>query len=328
MWWAHSRQVLFSPRWRPFSLKTLKINRGSENSRVRPASNFIYLFIFTWFWFSRTHSHPSPEIVTILTNVTRFRFEKASLLETCSHRKTDAKEKKKSLLDIWGATVRIQTEDQTAGLDKKRWWQNNGKSDSLQISSSWLGERCCRSPEAARTAAGAGRGGCTPCPLCRWSRWLSAKTSGPMWVHVRKWIHFLPVLRQRPNTCSRLHDTEETYFAPQIFIQLWETCMNERIVVPFSLSILILTEKKWLMWSFNMMLPHSVPNIHSNSWRQAVMPFVPWLKKCCLSFHFSCLWLRMELTRCCSQQKCWLNLSLSFRFTKLIKWFHLFSSVG
>lgn len=95
MWWAHSRRVLFSPPWRPFSLKTLKINGGSENSQVRPASNFIYLFIFTWFWFSRTHSHPSPEIVTILTNVTRFRFEKASLLETCSHRKTDAKEKKK-----------------------------------------------------------------------------------------------------------------------------------------------------------------------------------------------------------------------------------------
>lgn len=201
MWWAHSRRVLFSPRWRPFSLKTLKINGGSENSRVRPASNFIYLFIFTWFWFSRTHSHPSPEIVTILTNVTRFRFEKASLLETCSHRKTDAKEKKKSLLDIWGATVRIQTEDQTAGLDKKRWWQNNGKSDSLQISSSWLGERCCRSPEAARTAAGAGRGGCTPCPLCRWSRWLSAKTSGPMWVHVRKWIEI------NPNTCTDISTT-------------------------------------------------------------------------------------------------------------------------
>lgn len=111
------------------------------------------------------------------------------------------KKKKKSLLDIWGATVRIQTDDQTAGLDKKRWWQNNGKSDSLQISSSWLGERCCRSPEAARTAAGAGRGGCTPCPLCRWSRWLSAKTSGPMWVHVRKWIEI------NPNTCTDISTT-------------------------------------------------------------------------------------------------------------------------
>lgn len=53
----------------------------AQNTQTIQPGLPLFCRVLTRLWFSRTHSHPSPETVTILTNSSKFSFEKAALLE-------------------------------------------------------------------------------------------------------------------------------------------------------------------------------------------------------------------------------------------------------